>query len=143
LTPRNALVVGAIVLAVVAIAGFMYLRQLGSCIDGGAGNASCPALAEVNGISYGVSGPVNLEGIEENLSFYAPIGRSNVGTALSEMTAFSITGVDPLVLLIARSAPDEPGGPYRELWSVADDPFPSALCAYVPPGGAGRYPECP
>lgn len=119
---------------------------LGACTSepwGCGMGAACPAMADVNGVRYALSGSVDLPGIEPALTPYAPISQSNSSAAFADGTAFAVDGIDPSVLLVARSSPDdgEPGD-YRELWSLADDPFPVAMCMYMTPQRQAVQDEC-
>ena len=132
---RNNVVVGLLaLLAAVSAVGFaLMIGQLGDGCMNGTGLGSCPALADVRGVRYAVSGPVDLVSIEAHVAPYDTIARSNTPTAFSATTALAIDGVDPNVLLLVSAAqsPENLRGAYRELWSLQDDPFPLAYCAFM------------
>lgn len=50
-------------------------------------SGACPAMADVAGVRYGVSGAVDLPGIEGHLVPFAAISDTNVDGALAEMAA--------------------------------------------------------
>jgi hypothetical protein len=134
----------AVVLAVFALTTAGCATESWGCGMGMFGAGACPAMADVNGARYGVSGPVDLPGIEAHLTPFGPITQSNQAVAFADQTALAIDGVDPNVLLVVRAkqGPEDDPGAYRELWSMADDPFPVAYCAYLTPNRAAAQPEC-
>jgi hypothetical protein len=105
--------------------------------------SACPAMADVDGARYAVSGAVDLPGIEAHLTPYAPISASNMSAAFADQNALAVDGVDPRVLLVVRSVPShgEPGA-FRELWSLADDPFPVEFCHFMTAQAQAVQPEC-
>lgn len=109
-------------------------------------NAACPALADINGIRYGVSGAVDLPGIEEHLSPFAVISDTNMDGAFADNTALAIEAIDARALLIVRNndGPDNEPGDFRELWSLSDEgasPWP-AFCRFMTPDRQAAQPEC-
>lgn len=106
-------------------------------------SASCPAIADVGGMRYAVSGAVDLVEIEDSLSPFAPVSQTNAADAFAELVAYQVEGIDPAVLLIVpnRIGTENPGH-YRELWSLADDPFPVALCLHLALSRRAMQPEC-
>ena len=127
-------------LAFVSLAGISCTSEPWGCGMG----AACPAMADVNRVRYALSGAVDLVNIEPALRPYAPISQSNSAASFADGTALAIDGIDPTVLLVARSSPDdgEPGD-YRELWSLTDDPFPVAYCQYMTAPRQAATEECP
>ena len=127
-------VVGAVVL----------LGQVDPCMSG-SGSGSCPSLADVNGVRYTVSVGHALRGIEPDLTPYAAISRTNVPGRFAEMQAYAVDGVDPAVLLIARSViRDGDEGPYRMLTVLHGDRgsiWPS-FCEDLPDERLFVQPEC-
>jgi len=109
------------------------LGEVGSCMDPGAGG-SCPTLADVNGVRYGVSVAHELVDIDAALSPFAPIGRTNVPDHFAEMTTFRILAIDPTAALAApaRAVYDEDVGPYRLLYGPNSLSAYPALCNYLP-----------
>ena len=105
--------------------------------------AACPAMADVNGARYAVSGAVDLPGIEPHLRPFAEISQSNVSVTFADNIALAVGAVDPSIFLVVRSKPaaGEPGA-FRELWSLADDSFPEALCQFVDDTRRAAYPGC-
>jgi hypothetical protein len=100
-------------------------------------------MADVQGVRYAVSGAVELPGIEANLTPYAEISRANSSAYFADNTALAIDGVDPSVLLVVRSSvSQEDPGPFRELWSMTDDPFPVGFCQFMEPSRRATQPEC-
>lgn len=95
-------------------------------------SAACPAMADVGGMRYAVSGAVDLVDIEDHLSPFSEISRSNSSAMFADQTALAVDGVDPRVLLVVSSltSAGDPGA-FRELWSMAADPFPVAFCPYM------------
>ncbi len=120
-------------LLVVGISIVLFLGSADGCMTGSS-NASCPTLAEVNGVRYSFSVGLALLDIEDDLTAFGQISRTNVPDYFSETTVYSVTGIDPKVLLIGRAAPmqsDE--GPYR-LLSVFGGDHTSiwpAFCQYL------------
>ena len=105
--------------------------------------AACPAMADVQGARYAVSGPVDLVGIDGHVAPFAEISQSNTIEAFADNTALAVDGIDPRVLLVVRNrASAEDPGAFRELWSLADDPFPAEFCRYMPPVRQGAHPDC-
>ena len=145
---RNKVVVGLLaILAVVSAVGFgLMVSRLGDdgCMSG-SGSASCPTLADVNGVRYTVSIGQAFKNIEPDLSPYAAISRTNAPDRFAEMQAYSVAGFDPAVLLITRTtvgAGDE--GPYRMLTVVGRERSSiwPAFCDYLPEERLLAQPEC-
>ena len=137
---RNKAVIGtfAILAALSAIGFALMLGQLGrdACLDGTGAGASCPALAVVNGMRYGVGNSTQLVDAEAALTPYGDIERTNVPVHFAEMTAYSLSGVDPALVLVARSsATPDAAGPYRLMFVIgsgdSDAAWP-AICRYLP-----------
>lgn len=128
-----------VALAVLALAAAACGSEPWGCGMG----AACPAMADVNGARYAVSGAVDLPGIELHLAPYAQISNTNMAAALADLTAYSVTGVEPTVFLVARSNQASGGrGSFHELWSLADDPFPEGLCRFFDGARRADYSGC-
>ena len=135
----NAIVGLLAVLAAAAAIGFgLMLTFVGrdACLDGSGEGASCPALAVVNGTRYGVGTRTQLVDAEDALTPYGDIERTNVPEHFAEMTAYSLSGIDPALVLVARSGPTpDDGGPYRLMFVIgggdSDAAWP-AICRYFP-----------
>ena len=98
----------------------------------GAGGASCPSLAEVNGVRYAVSVARGSLVTERDLTPFAPIARTNVPSYFTAQTAFQIGDISPTSLLAAPAARvfNEDDSPYRILWGPeSESAFPEA-CRY-------------
>jgi hypothetical protein len=110
-----------------------YLANLDPCMTGSSGG-SCPTLADVNGVRYGVAAAHELVDIASDLTPFAPIARTNVPGYFSDMNTFQIRGIDPTAVLVAPAKPalDEDVGPYRLLYGPNSDRAFPALCDYIP-----------
>ena len=93
-----------------------------------------PAMAEVNGHSYGV-GPVRgLRITEADLTSFATLERTNVDEFFLNREVLTIEDVDPQTLMLVRAAPalrNDPEGTWGDfvgLWGGGQDPD---VCAYV------------
>ena len=126
----------------ILVASAIVLLVAGCSSECGPG-ASCPATADVAGVRYAVSGAVDLVQIEDKHTRFAAISATNSGAIFADTTAYAIMGIDPRVLLVASSrvSADSPGR-YRELWSLADDPFPVLFCGYMTNLRRSAQPEC-
>ena len=135
---RSNLVFGLLVLlAVVSAIGFgLMVTQLGrdSCMDGGASGGSCPVLAEVGSVRYGVGAASDYIGLEQDLAPYSPITRTNAPDRFAELVTFRVADFDPTSVLAApsRHVSDEDVGPYRLLFGPNADRAWPALCSYFP-----------
>lgn len=135
MTGRRAGLVG--LLGLVLIGGFIgvfYASNQDWCMTGSGGGASCPTLADVNGVRYTVSVGHELVDIEPALTPFAPITRTNVPGHFSEMTTFQIRDIDPTAVLVApaQSVLDEDVGPYRLLHGPNNANAYPALCEFIP-----------
>lgn len=127
------------VLAAAVVALSACTSEPWGCGLGGA----CPAMADVNGVRYAVSGPLDLVGIDSALTRYAQISSAFSSAYFSDPTALAVEGVDPRVLLVARTPPsNEDPGAFRTLWSMAADPFPIAFCQYISEPDRAAYSDC-
>lgn len=121
-----------------------YIGGGDACMRG-SDRGSCPALADVNGVGYSFSVGLALLDIEDDLTSFGDISRTNAPEYFSETTAYSVTGIDPTVLLIARAAPiDGDEGPYRMLSVLRGDHesmWPE-FCQYLTQYRRDAQPEC-
>jgi hypothetical protein len=142
-TGRN----GVIALAVLALAlGIIWgISVLGNLVGGdcmsGSDSASCPALAEVNGVRYSVSASRGVVIGASDLTAYGPITRTNVPGHFSELTAYALTGVAPGAVL-AAPATDLIDSPYRLLTGPDRASAFPALCRYFNATEQARLAEC-
>ena len=107
--------------------------------------AACPAMADVGGVRYSVSVGLDLMEIEGDLTAFAPIAQTNVPSYFAETTVFSVGGIDPTVLLIARAAPlDGDAGSYRMLSTLRGDHAAAwpQFCRYLQGERLTAQPEC-
>jgi hypothetical protein len=142
---RNKVVVG--ILAALAIAsaigfGIMFSRIGDSCMNGN-DTASCPVLADVDGIRFYVGGPQELINTEGALTPHSTITRTNSPTHFRSKTTYALAGIDPRVLQVAEAAPDsnEPGQ-YRLLHPLNMDAAYPGLCQYFTPADRSIIEEC-
>ena len=149
MTNRSRIVLGVLAaLAVVSAIGFglMFMR-LGndSCLDGGdMFGASCPTLAEVNGVRYTISAARGVDVTESDLTPYARIARTNVPDYFSDLQAYSLPGIAPAAALVAPSVSvlDEDDSAYRILWGPAKESSWPALCDYLTTAEKSIRQEC-
>ena len=131
-----------ILLAVIAWQVYQLRDSCMNILSGG----SCPTMADVAGVRYYVSTGMDLVDIEDSLTPYSQITQSNVPQQFAESTAYAIAGIDPGVLLVARSSEEfDPGdGAYRLLRTADGDSsvvYP-ALCRHLPQFRREAQPEC-
>lgn len=134
-----------LLLLFIGISFVMFLGSVDGCMAASS-NGSCPALADVNGVRYAVGAGQNLIGVEPVLFPYGSITKTNVPQVLAEPTAYSISGIDPAVVLVARSAQDaDSGGAFRLLLVNRESRAAAwpALCQYLTPDRREAQPECP
>ncbi len=135
---RSKVVVGlfAVLAAASAIGfGLMFSRLGGdACLDRFGEGAACPALAVVNGTRYSVGVPTELVGVENALTPYAEITRTNVPEQFAELTAYALAGVDPTLALVAytQPGPGDPPGSYRLMFVTGGDDADGAWPAIRP-----------
>ena len=123
-------VVGAL-LVVGAIWASGFLSRTGDCLSSSEG-ASCPTLAEVNGVRYGVSVARGVVASESDVTPFMPIARTNVPSYFTEQTAYLLTGISPTAVLVAPAAAvlDEDDSRFRVLWGPdSQSAFPQ-VCHY-------------
>ena len=123
-------VVGAL-LVVGSIWGIGFLSRIGDCLYSSE-SGSCPTLAEVNGVRYGVSVARGVVVTESGVTLYMPIARTNVPSYFSEQRAYLLSGISPTAVLVAPAAAvlDEDDSRYRLLWGPdAQSAFPE-VCQY-------------
>ncbi len=134
--PDRPIVILFTLLAAASAIGFgIMFSMLGrdACLDGVGEGASCPTLAVVNGMRYGVGTSTQLVGAEDALTPYGDIARTNVPDQFAEMTAYSPSGVDPTLVLVARNRPtSDDSGPYRLMFVTGGDSDAAwpAICRY-------------
>jgi hypothetical protein len=134
---RNKVVVAVMaVLAVVAAVGFglMVVRLGGGdCIHSAAG-ASCPVLAEVDGVRYSVGVANEYIDLQQDLVLHSSIARTNAPDQFAELVTFRIASLDPTAVLAAPARPVLAGdvGPYRLLFGPNSERAWPALCDYIP-----------
>lgn len=122
----------AIAVGVAALlgAGATYILS-----DPGAGdNASDAARVIVGGLRYNSSTSVDLINIERELSVHGQMESTNTPHWFLDRTVFSVDGIDPAALLVARSI-SEPGerGRFRLLWGPNQNAAFPAICRYLEP----------
>ena len=119
----------------VAISAVMFLGKIDGCMSGN-DSGSCPAMAEVNGVRYGVSVESDLVNADPSLSSYGTVTRTNVPTQLApDATVYRFSDIDPGLVLVARTAScGDCALRYRLMFvlpSGGDAAFPT-LCRYLP-----------
>ncbi len=130
----------AVVILAVGLTAVVSVRLVDQSIGG-----SYPALAVVNGADYRLGLGRSMQIDASDLTPYARVESGSGLRQMADPTAFSLTGVDPLAVLVVRSAPglSDDNGPYGEfliLWGPTD-PYPE-ICAYVEPGDPASPTEC-
>jgi hypothetical protein len=104
--------------------------------------ASCPALADVNGVRYTVSGGEVLESINRVLLPYGTMSRTNAPSFFAGDGVLQVAGIDPKALLVAIGAPsDEPNHEYVLLFGPEAGAWPG-LCEFIPAAAQAAQPEC-
>jgi hypothetical protein len=132
---RGKIVVGLLALLAIASAigfGLMFMRLGQDCMSGSDG-ASCPALADVNGMRYEVSGARGVTVTAAQLEAYKPITRSNVPGHFTELTTFRVADIAPEAILFAPAThvSDEDDSPYRILWGPEKEAAYPGICGYL------------
>lgn len=144
---RDKVVVGffAVLAAVSAIGFALMLNYAGSdaCLGSGGDGGSCPALALVNDERYAVSAVPPLPEIGQRLTEFGPIAATNSPERFADMTAYSVSGIDPEAVLIGNAAdPAGEDGRYVLMFGPEQDDAWPALCAYLPPDQLAVTTEC-
>lgn len=129
---RGKVIVAALGLtAVVAVGVVAFGPWADPCMNGG-GGASCPALADVNGVRYTVSGGEVLESINRALLPYGTMSKTNTPSSFAGSGVMQVAGIDPRALLVAVGAPSgEPNHGYVLLFGPDEGAYP-AVCEYFP-----------
>lgn len=137
---RDKAIVGLLaVLAIVAAIGYAYMFSSLGC----SANGSCPAQARINGNDYGISGNMDLPGVEARLVPVADATGTLAATYLREATLYGVGDVDPELILIGRAQAGEDPGEYVVLFSVERSREAwAALCANVATDDPGSPAEC-
>jgi hypothetical protein len=119
--------IGLLVL-ILGISAVMFLGSLDGCMTGN-DSASCPTMAEVNGVRYDVGIERDLVGADAALISYGTVTRTNVPKQLApDSTVYRFTNIDPGVVLAARTA------------SCGDCALRYRLMFALPSGGEAAFP---
>jgi hypothetical protein len=142
---RQGLVALLGLLLVFGLISVVFLLGRGDGCMSGNDSGSCPTLADVNGVRYGVGVAQDLVDIEGALTEYGLIARTNVPDYFFGRTAYSISGIDPALVLVAHNAVGQTtAGRYRFLFALdtnTDAAFP-ALCDYLLVESRQADPRC-
>jgi hypothetical protein len=144
---KSKIVVGTLAaLAIVSAVGFglMFMRLGQDCMSGSDG-ASCPAVAEVEGVRYYVGSSHDLVNVEGALTPFAQIARTNSSRSFLSMSTYALSGVDPAKVLVAENAPSaDQAGRYRLLHSELGEAAEHAeVCPYISAADLPRFDYCP
>jgi hypothetical protein len=123
--------------------GISVLTNLSDCMNA-SDDASCPALADVNGVRYFISIARGVEIDAADLTAYAPITQTNVPGHFRELTTFTLAGVSPDAALAAPATNVIAGedSAYRLLSGPERASAFPALCEYFNAAEQALIVEC-
>lgn len=122
----------------------LVLATLAACVSepwGCGMGGACPALADVGGVRYHTTAAIQLVGIEDALSSAGTISQTNAPDYYAALSVFSVAGVDPRAVLVARSSV---GGatPYVVLWGPDEARAWPGFCDFLVESSRRAQPEC-